>query len=146
MFFRDRSAENYRSVSSCSVPGPILKDTTIAVDLLKVTGHLPDSTFAGGLVWPLLLLRVDFVHHTYTGSGSLKPDLSRRPRGHAEMRADRPMCGATRVQRCDLWVLSLFRIIWHGDASPCNALTSRKRRDNVVLRWYRRLVIRRHAK
>lgn len=145
MFFRDRSAENYRLVSSCSMLGPIPKVATIA-EVVEGDGSSSWLGLRGGQVWSLLLLRVDFVHHTYTRSGSLKPDLSRRPGGHAEMRPDRPMCGATRVQRCDLWILSLFRIIWHGDASPCNALTSRKCRDNVVLRWYRVLVIRRHAK
>jgi len=93
-----------------------VKDTTIAEDLLKVAGRLPDSAFVGDKFGP----SSDRLHCTYIRSGSLKPDLSRRPGGHAEMRADRPTCSATRVQWCDLW------IIWHGDASPCNALTSQR--------------------
>lgn len=145
---QDRSTENYRPVSSYSIHcrDPPRKRR---YDRGRFVGGGGSSSWLGlhgGQVWSQLLLRVDFVHRTYIKPGSLKPDLSWRPRGYAEMRADRPTCGATRVQRCDLWILSLFRIIWHGDASPCNALTSRERRDNIVLRWHRALVVRRHAK
>lgn len=63
---QDRSAENYRPVSSCSIhcrESIPVKDAMIAEDLLEVAGRLPDS--AGGQVWSRLLFRVDFVHRLY---------------------------------------------------------------------------------
>jgi len=115
-----------------------VKDTTIAEDLLKVAGRLPESAFVGDKFGPSSGTTSSHVYKVW----KFKAWFIATTRRHAEMRADRPTCSATRVQRCDLWILSLFRIIWHGDASPCNALTSWEHRDNVVLCWYKALVIR----
>lgn len=96
----DRSAENYRPVSSCSVLGArSRKRHHDRGRFVECDGSSSWLDLRRGQVW--LLLKVDFVHRAYTRPGNLKPDLSRRPGGHAEMRADRLTCGAT--ESTEMW-------------------------------------------